>query len=52
MSFLIITDKQKIGGGADEFNGNGYDTDNNANDFILRDTPQPQNSSSIPELFF
>ncbi|MGC8928828.1 MAG: lamin tail domain-containing protein, partial [Myxococcota bacterium] len=36
-------------GGIDEFLGNGYDTDNNANDFIVRDTKEPQNSSSPPE---
>ena len=36
-------------GGADEFRGNGYDSDDNSFDFVLRDTPQPQNSSSPPE---
>lgn len=36
-------------GGADEFKGNGYDTDNNATDFILRTVSQPQNSSSPTE---
>ena len=36
-------------GGADEFEGNGYDTDNNANDFVDRTTPQPQNSGSPAE---
>lgn len=36
-------------GGIDEFNGNGEDTDNNANDFVLRNTPQPQNSLSSIE---
>lgn len=36
-------------GGSDEFNGNGEDTDNNANDFVLRNNPQPQNSSSSLE---
>ena len=35
-------------GGADEFAGNGYDSNNNAADFITR-TPQPQNSSSPSE---
>ena len=33
-------------GGTDESLGNGEDTDNNANDFVLRNTPQPQNSFS------
>ncbi len=36
-------------GGEDEFLGNGYDTNNNANDFIVRSTKDPQNSSSPPE---
>lgn len=35
--------------GADQFLGNGYDTDNNANDFVLRLVPQPQNSQSPPQ---
>lgn len=30
-------------GGLEEFNGNGYDTDNNSTDFIVT-TPNPQNS--------
>ncbi len=36
-------------GGTDQFKGNGYDTDNNATDFILRPTALPQNSSSATE---
>ncbi len=36
-------------GGADEFFGNGEDTDNNSNDFIVRTFSQPQNSSSSTE---
>ncbi len=36
-------------GGIDEFQGNGEDTDNNTNDFVLRSIPQPQNSSSSLE---
>lgn len=35
--------------GADEFKGNGFDTDNNSTDFALRTTSQPQNSSSAIE---
>ena len=35
--------------GVDEFRGNGYDSDNNSFDFVLRDTPEPQNSSSPQE---
>ncbi|WP_412468215.1 lamin tail domain-containing protein [Pedobacter sp. KLB.chiD] len=31
-------------GGAEEFNGNGYDTDNNSTDFVVT-APNPQNSS-------
>ncbi len=37
-----------IAGGADEYLGNGYDSNNNANDFITR-IPQPQNSLSSIE---
>ena len=36
-------------GGADEFKGNGFDSNNNATDFVLRTVSQPQNSSSSPE---
>ncbi len=36
-------------GGADELEGNGYDSNDNANDFIVRSDPQPQNSSSPAE---
>lgn len=36
-------------GGVDEFFGNGEDTNNNANDFIKRTLPQPQNSASRVE---
>lgn len=34
---------------ADELAGNGEDTDNNSEDFVLRNTPQPQNSFSSLE---
>lgn len=37
-------------GGIDEFFGNGEDTNNNAADFVLRTTPQPQNSQSAIEI--
>lgn len=30
--------------------GNGYDTDDNANDFVARDVPEPQNSASAIEM--
>lgn len=36
-------------GGVDEFKGNGYDSDDNSNDFVLRETPESQNSSSPQE---
>jgi hypothetical protein len=36
-------------GGSDAFRGNGHDTDDNSQDFVLRANPQPQNSSSPPE---
>lgn len=35
--------------GVDVGKGNGYDTNNNSTDFILRPTSQPQNSSSLTE---
>lgn len=37
------------GAGSDIAKGNGYDTDNNSTDFILRPASQPQNSSSATE---
>lgn len=37
-------------GGADEFSGNGEDSDDNSADFVLRTNPQPQNSSSPTEI--
>ncbi|WP_163867124.1 lamin tail domain-containing protein [Myxococcus eversor] len=36
-------------GGSDATAGNGYDSQDNASDFILRTTRQPQNSSSATE---
>lgn len=36
-------------GGTDERAGNGYDTDNNANDFVLRVARDPQGSASPTE---
>lgn len=35
--------------GADTLAGNGYDSDNNSNDFVLRDATQPQNTASPTE---
>lgn len=36
-------------GGIDEFKGNGFDSDTNSADFIIRDNPDPQNSGSATE---
>ena len=36
-------------GGAEERSGNGYDSENNVNDFVIQSTPNPQNSSSPTE---
>ena len=36
-------------GGADELKGNGHDSNNNAADFVLRATRDPQNASSATE---
>jgi len=38
-------------GGTEEFFGNGYDSNNNNSDFLIR-TPQPQNSASPTESLF
>ena len=39
-------------GGADEFEGNGEDSNNNSSDFVSRSVPQPQNSSDAAEPSF
>ncbi len=36
-------------GGSDELKGNGFDSDNNPFDFVLRSSSQPQNSTSSTE---
>lgn len=41
------TSESMANGGEDEFLGNGYDSDNNTDDFVLRDVPEPQNSSFV-----
>jgi Leucine-rich repeat (LRR) protein/sugar lactone lactonase YvrE len=33
-------------GGSEELSGNGYDSNDNASDFVVRSSPQPQNSTS------
>jgi signal peptidase I len=43
------SDVTSMTSGADALKGNGYDSNNNASDFILRSVSQPQNSSSAPE---
>ncbi len=35
--------------GSDAASGNSLDTNNNNSDFVTRTTPEPQNSSSVPE---
>lgn len=40
------TESSMSSGGEDEFLGNGEDTENNANDFIVRTISDPQNSNS------
>jgi len=44
--------KETMQTGDDASRGNGYDSDNNSQDFVLRDTPYPQNSSSPTEIPF
>jgi hypothetical protein len=41
--------ERKSGPIHDNTKGNGYDTNNNANDFYIRTLPDPQNASSPPE---
>ncbi|MBI4812583.1 lamin tail domain-containing protein [Candidatus Falkowbacteria bacterium] len=48
-AFAISTSETMAAGGAHEWQGNNYDSDNNANDFILRASPDPQNSASLAE---
>ena len=36
-------------GGADQLKGNGFDSDDNASDFIVRTAREPQNSASPAE---
>ena len=46
---LFSSDNTTMGYGEDKHLGNGHDTNNNFNDFILRDCSDPQNSSSSKE---
>ncbi|PIR66384.1 MAG: hypothetical protein COU51_04215, partial [Parcubacteria group bacterium CG10_big_fil_rev_8_21_14_0_10_36_14] len=43
------TSESMIKGGLNQFEGNAYDTDNNKNDFILREASQPQNTNAAQE---
>ncbi|OGH15784.1 MAG: hypothetical protein A3C22_00200 [Candidatus Levybacteria bacterium RIFCSPHIGHO2_02_FULL_37_10] len=45
----LSTSVMMSAGGSDEFLGNGEDTDSNADDFLTRSTPDPQNSNSAIE---
>lgn len=45
----LSTSASMLADGSDEFLGNGEDTDNNANDFLTRSIPDPQNSNSAIE---
>lgn len=48
---LSNSDATSMGsGGVDEIKGNGFDAGNNATDFILRTTSQPQNSGNAAEM--
>lgn len=38
-------------GGEYELSGNGWDTDENSEDFVIRDIPEPQSSQTNKELF-
>src|SRR5207249_10833117 len=50
---LSLHDALPISGGAEQFAGNGQDTDNNGNDFILQTNGRnPQNTGSAPEPSF
>ena len=46
---LSTSDSTSMSSGADLNKGNGFDTNNNSTDFVLRTTSQPQNSSSPTE---
>jgi hypothetical protein len=48
-AFPESTPGSLAGGGDDELSGNGQDTNNNAQDFVIRAVRQPQNSSSTVE---
>lgn len=45
----ILSDSDSMINGIDLWRGNGYDSNNNNNDFIIRNIPDPQNSFSFFE---
>lgn len=49
-SFDADSDSMELGG-EHEFIGNGWDTNRNDEDFVLRNMPQPQSSQSALEIF-
>ncbi|MBI4547713.1 MAG: lamin tail domain-containing protein [Ignavibacteriae bacterium] len=52
-AFAISTAESLASGGRHFLEGNGYDSDNNANDFVLQTHGrQPQNSQTVPEPAF
>lgn len=40
---------ESLGIGSDKWQGNGYDNNNNSSDFVLQNSPTPQNSQSLTE---
>jgi len=48
-AFATSTAETMAQNGGHYYSGNGYDSDNNSADFVLRATPEPQNSSSLVE---
>jgi signal peptidase I len=49
-AYSTSTQASMITGGSDEFKGDGFDSNNNSTDFILRSISQPQNTSSPIEI--
>ncbi|OGX84368.1 hypothetical protein BEN47_03125 [Hymenobacter lapidarius] len=43
------TSASMAAGGADAQRGNGFDSQNNGQDFVVRSSPEPQNRASAPE---
>ncbi|HMB66174.1 MAG TPA: lamin tail domain-containing protein, partial [Patescibacteria group bacterium] len=48
-AYLHSTPEEMSPGGSHHDKGNGWDTDNDRDDWIIQDTPNPQSSSSTPE---